>query len=172
MSLVLAIDGHDGSGKTTLAKRLAAHLDAVYVRPYDKPTGEQFLDAAENGAHDVAWSIAETAVANILQIHHDARAIVFDRCWLTVFTVVPERFFHRWKYSMPTALCWCDLDTTLDRLSKRKEQHHPLSWHQHYIRLYRNLAKRMDCTIVNTNQLSIDESLIQLINWEENIFAK
>ncbi len=169
MTLFLALDGHDGSGKTTLAKQLATQLNGIYVRPYGKPVGVSFLGTAEQGDHKVAVSLATQAVSKLLKQHQGADAVVFDRCWLTVFTVVPEKFFVEWPFFVPTVLCWTNLDTTLARLATRNEHAYSVAWRRHYIELYLRLAKQFDCTVIDTSTSTIDESVERILVWAKEL---
>jgi hypothetical protein len=162
--LVVALEGHDGSGKTTLAIRLAERLDAEYVRPYGGPVGAEMLAAAERDDHERAFELGRAAANEALRRAGGSR-IVCDRLWLTVFTLVPPVLFPRWGARAPTAVCWADLATTQERLERRSEDARGTAWHEHYVRRYRELARRFDCPVVRTDAMSEDEALDSLTDW-------
>ena len=54
--LIVALDGHDGSGKTTLAYALAERLGGTMVRPFAGETGAQLLHAGER--QDIAGCLS------------------------------------------------------------------------------------------------------------------
>jgi thymidylate kinase len=160
---ILVVDGHDASGKTTLARRLAAVLGAEYLRPFGGDVGARLLALAASdpeGAtqHSMAAvaSAADAATRNVL---------VYDRHWMTVCTLVPERWWSRWLPIPRTALCWADLNTTRTRLAARSEHDEFADEHERYLKLYRDLAERFGCMVVRTDQGSEDASLELLLRW-------
>jgi thymidylate kinase len=162
---VLAIDGHDGSGKTTVARKLAAELGAAYVRPFSGNIGGQFLAAAEAGRAKEAIQIAAQAVDKALQAHAGANVIVCDRLWITVASVVPDTLLGDWTIRSPTLICWADLEATLARLASRNEPPQPIDWHQHYLNRYADLSTRFDCPIVRTDQMTENEVFRKAFDW-------
>ena len=163
LPLILALDGHDGAGKTTLARRLAAALDAPYVYPFSGAEGSRILAAAESGGHAEAQRLASgllhRAVAN------PAPVLVFDRHWMTLFTLLPESYWQAWQPLPATMLCWADLQTTMARLDARDEEPMPLDWHRRYVDRYAALASRFGCRVVRTDLLSEDEAAAHLLGW-------
>lgn len=162
---IVAVDGHDGSGKTTLALGLARRLQGVYARPFSGQTGKSFIEAAEGGGHEKAIEIAQTAVAKTVAREGHAKFIVLDRCWITVFSAIPDEYFNRWQDRVPTLLCWSDLTPTLDRLNRRAEPQASVHWHAHYIRRYADLAHKFECPIVRTDQLGERAALDRADAW-------
>lgn len=156
---VLAVDGHDGSGKTTLARALAMELGAVYVRPFGGLSGTKFLEAAERGRPADAIAIAQAAIADTMACVGSAEIVVFDRCWMTVFSAIPHGYFDQWQNRIPTLLCWSDLDRTLERLQQRSEPRLSVGWHRYYINRYADLARQFECTVVRTDELDEHQAL-------------
>ena len=87
--LAIALDGHDGSGKTTLARRVAAELCAVYVGPYGSPFGDALLTAAREANYTRVLSLSSEAISVALARVPDSCPVVFDRCWLTALPQMP-----------------------------------------------------------------------------------
>ena len=163
--LILALDGHDGAGKTTLARRLAAALDIPYVYPFTGAEGSRILVAAESGQHDEAQHLArgllQRAIAN------PAPVLVFDRHWMTLFSLLPESYWPAWQPLPATTLCWADLKTTQARLEARGEEAMPVEWHQYYVDLYPKLASRFGCRVIRTDLMSEDEAAARVLEWAE-----
>lgn len=161
----LVIDGHDGAGKTTLAAWLAEELGGVHVRPFKGILGEQMLHSSERGDFRAAALLAWRGVESVLE-SQGASILVFDRHWMTVFTLLPETFWGDWLPVPPTTLCWSTLETTRKRLRLRGEAVDGVN-HEHYLPLYRDLGDRFGCHLLRTDQLSLEESREQLVAWAE-----
>ncbi|MCH9649695.1 MAG: hypothetical protein K0U98_15760 [Deltaproteobacteria bacterium] len=162
--LILALDGHDGAGKTTLARRLAEELDAPYVYPFTGSQGSRILTAAEAGEHEESQTIALHLLRQACD-RNPHPILVFDRHWMTVFTLLPEAFWEEWQPLPATTLCWADLDTTLERLGARDEKAMPQSWHRYYIDLYLRLAERFSINVLETHRMTEDEAAERVLLW-------
>jgi cytidylate kinase len=164
-SLLLVLDGHDGSGKSTLARKLSERIAGDYVRAFSGAEGEAMLEAAEAGRYAAASRLARRMLARALKGSGARRPKVLDRHWMTVFSLVPEEYWDDWLPLPPTVLCFADLKTTLVRVSSRDEAQPPRAWHVHYLRRYRDMARRFHVPILRTDRLSKDESLEWLSDW-------
>lgn len=135
---ILALDGHDAAGKTTLAARLAERIDGRYVRPFGGSYGSSLIDAYKRGRDADVLAIGHEALSVALAAAAPADRLVLDRSWVTVGTLVPaEVFAESWRLWIPTALIWCDLETTLARLSARSdEEMETREWHARFLDLY------------------------------------
>lgn len=162
--LVLALDGHDGSGKTTLAKYMAEKLGGTYTRPFSGTAGELMLWSAERGDFDFASRLGRKLIERELEVN-DANILIFDRAWMTVFTLIPEVYWAEWEPLSPTMLCWADIDTTLSRLGERNEISQDVSYHLMYMQKYQSLAHRFSCPVLHTDRLSVDACIKSLIEW-------
>lgn len=169
--IVLALDGHDGSGKTTLARRLAAELDAEYVRPFSGPVGPRLLQEAAAGRGDVVSRLGLEAVQRALAAATRPVAVC-DRHWMTIFTLVPEPEWQRWMPLPPTLLCWSALDVTLSRLSTREEADEPLEEHVMYIEKYRKLGEWFGAAVVRTDLFDEEQSFAQAMRWAREAIAR
>jgi len=169
---VLAVDGHDGAGKSTLARRLANGLRAEYARPFGGPAGADFLRAAEGNNPECAMAIARAAIAATLARLPQADVIVFDRCWMTVFSAIPDDYFSVWGHRIPTILCWTDLNTTIDRLGTRAEKPEAAERHRHYLARYAYLARHFDCPVIRTDMSDEDIALDIALAWAREALQK
>ena len=158
------LDGHDGAGKTTLAAMLAESLGGVHVRPFAGDTGRLLISYVNQGNVTLAADLARQAVEETLS-KSEAPVLVFDRHWMTAFSVLPETYWNEWQPLPPTTLCWADLQTTLQRVNSRSHDEGESYDHRHFLSVYWELAKRFECNILRTDQLSLDESFASLYSW-------
>lgn len=162
---IVAFDGHDGTGKTTLARAVADELNASYQRPFGGDTGLLLLRAHQAGDQAAVLRIGSAALLAASRHAGDDRPIVLDRSWLTVGSLLSdEDFSEHWTLWIPTILCWADLSMTLRRLGERDEPTESVASHQHFIERYRALAQRRSCPIVDTSQATVAESTAQALD--------
>lgn len=159
---LLVVDGHDGAGKTSIARR----LDPVYGR-YVRPFGGTLGDFIAWLAYRQRWTdlneVARAAVEQVVEANRDAQRLIFDRHWLSMFTLLPDGFRSAW-YPVPhTVLCWADLSTTLRRLDERDEPAGDVGEHERFIALYRDLAARYRVPVVDTSRLTLDEGVAEVV---------
>jgi hypothetical protein len=161
---IIALDGHDGSGKTSLASSLAYALSGLYIRPFAGAVGELLIWAVEVGEFAFASELAQKSVKKVLATDNSP-ILIFDRHWMTVFTLLPEEYWPAWKPLPHTTLCWANLDTTITRLHMRNETPLEPSYHNHYLQSYWHLGERFGCNILRTDQLSFVASVDVLVEW-------
>lgn len=153
---VLVLDGHDGAGKSTLARWLAQELGAHYVKPFDASLGELISGLWSRGDYVLADVVSRKAVEFELARHKDGEVLIFDRMWLSLFTVLPEQFHGNWNRP-DTILVWADVATTNQRLRERGERVDEQE-NRHFCALYPRLAERYGIPVLDTSRRTIDES--------------
>jgi len=152
MPVVVGIDGHDGTGKTTIARNVATQLGFSYQRPFSGDHGLALARASASGDTEEVLRIGVLALTRAMQAARDSKPVILDRSWMTVASLVDDTVFHeRWTLWIPTILCWADLPTTLERLAQRDEPEESTALHRHYIERYHSIAMRAGCTIVDTS---------------------
>ena len=167
--LIFALDGHDAAGKTTLASAVADRIGGHYGRPFHGVLGSALLRAGESGDVNELIAIGSRAINALVEEDSQAEPLVLDRGWMTVASLVkPQdlpKFFETWKRWIPTALCWADLGTTLERLKGRTEPEESESIHRHYLATYWALAEHSKCPVVRTDLYSEEECIEYLVRW-------
>ncbi|MCK9495591.1 MAG: hypothetical protein M0R75_08855 [Dehalococcoidia bacterium] len=164
---ILVIDGHDGAGKTSIAQRLDPEYGR-YVKPFGGTLGDHIAWLAGKArTSDERWAevdaTARAAVESVLEQHADAERLIFDRHWLSMFTLLPEAYRLAW-YPVPhTVLCWTSLDVTLHRLDRRGEALGDVAAHRHYIEAYADLAARYRVPVVDTSELTPEEATAEVV---------
>jgi hypothetical protein len=166
---VFAIDGHDGAGKTTLARWLAINTGGMYVRTFYGTYGSTLLSAADNDDTALVLTIGEAAICNAISTAGAVRPIILDRAWMTVASLIDwHLFMPRWSMWIPTVLCWANLDTTTSRLGQRNEQPEAIDIHRKYLDVYRSLAIMSDNYVLRTDLNTVEQCQELLMAWFKN----
>ena len=160
------MDGHDGSGKTTLAKLLSEKINGIYVRPFAGAAGMELIEHFEKKDYKQVSAFGKEMIDQHYRMYEN-EILVYDRHWMTVFSLLPETYWNdkKWHPLPATTLCFADLEHSLARLKKRTEKSYEESYHRYYLDLYMKLAKHVGANILRTDQHPIDECLKQLITW-------
>ena len=164
-TIIIALDGHDGAGKTTLAHMLAEHLEGQYVKPYSDSLGDMIAWLYRRNNMELADLLSRTAVEKVIDDNPSPKVLVFDRHWLSMFTVLPQKYHDQWRPLPPTILCWANLETTYRRLIERGESIEKREKHEYFCSLYKELAVTNQIPIVDTSFQSIDKSLDQILKY-------
>jgi len=148
---LIVVDGHDGSGKSTLAGLLAAELGGRHLRPFRDAVAQRFVELVQRERFDELDRYTRAVVERDAAEHREARCLVFDRHWLTLYSLLPEDLFGNWTPLPTTVMCWADPPTTLARVSARGEtSRNSLAYHTRYCRVFRQLAERFAVPLIDT----------------------
>lgn len=163
---VIALDGHDGAGKTTLSRWLAMETGGSYQRPFGGALGEALLLAATQGQVAKVLALGEHGITNAIAAAGSVRPVILDRAWMTVASLVNwEIFVSEWHLWIPTVMCWADIETTLMRLKRRGERPDDATSHCHYLALYQCLANRTRSFVIRTDLNPPSQSQCRLMHW-------
>jgi thymidylate kinase len=159
--VVIALDGHDGAGKTSLAKLAAKKYGFKYVKPFDDSLGDLISWSFKNRKFDFTDEISRLAIE---KIYEEGRGenLIFDRHWLSIFTVIPVEYHIKWFPVPRTILCWSNLKTTMHRISERGEKEGDAESHAFYCGEYRRLAGKYEVPIIDTSFEEISKSFEHL----------
>lgn len=155
---IVVIDGHDGCGKSTLAREVARTIGGTVMKPFGDMLGDHIAWLWQHERFDEADALARASIERVLQ--QNQGALVFDRHWATMFTVLPERLWARWGELPRTVLCTADLDVVVSRLLERGEEIGDLAEHAHYLACYSDVITRCDQHfVIDTGKSSVTECL-------------
>jgi len=158
----VVLDGHDGAGKSTIAEALSAKRSLRYIKPFHGSLGDFVAWAWQTERYELADAAARGALEFALSAVEPKTSVVFDRHWLTMFTVLPESLWPSWTNKPRTILCWTDPITTSVRLRDRGEEPGSLAHHELYCERYLSLARRFEVPVVDTTHLSVPEAIDQI----------
>ena len=162
---ILVLDGHDGAGKTTLARLVAESLEGTYVNPFDGTLGDMLAWLCEEQRFDLADQLARASIQKIVNDHSGSPTLIFDRHWMSMFTLFPVELSSSWFPLPATVLCWADLETTISRLSSRGEDPSDAAGHQHFVQSYLRLAEQHSVPVVDITRESVRKSLARILNF-------
>jgi AAA domain len=143
----LVLDGHDGCGKSTLARVVAEQLGGRVVKPFADTLGDHLAWLWRNQRYAAADALARDSIARILSTS-DGQPLVFDRHWATMFTVLPEQYWAAWGAPPRTVICDAPADLVMRRLVERGEPAGDAGRHQQWLMRYRDLAGRFPGTLL------------------------
>ncbi len=183
----IAIEGLDGSGKTTLSYALAAHFEhsgqhARVVSPYREANQQVGHDLYEDW-HDeergasALMTLKEVIETQTSQAEHDnIDVLIFDRHWMTVFSEISENneLIELWGDTfVPTAYLRVNPDLARERANNDQDAvwMAPETYELYrlkYEALCRNFGKTMLGIYRNDSDVTID-MLVRNIQWDMNI---
>ena len=82
MRKVIAIDGHDGSGKTSISKRICEILNYQYIKPFSDSLGDLIAWLITSKNYELANQIAISAIDKALD-ENTAYEVLFFKSILT-----------------------------------------------------------------------------------------
>lgn len=162
---ISVLDGHDGSGNTTLARLVAESLEGTYVKPFDGTLGDMLAWLCEEQRFDLADQLARASIQKIMNDHSGSPTLIFDRHWMSMFTLFPVELRSSWFPLPATVLCWAYLETTISRLSSRGEDPGDEDGHRHFVQSYLRLAEKHSVPVADTTRESIRKSLPRILNF-------
>jgi hypothetical protein len=164
----IVFDGHDCSGKSSLAKLFAkANPNAVYIRPFEKNIGELFWWLYTKKEYDLANKLALNSVKKAEE-ENVGKLLVFDRHWLTLFSILPEEYWGIWHPLPETILCWADPTITNMRMKERGERELFDGYNEYYCNYYLELSKKFGVKVLNTSKKTLEETLGEIMLYIQN----
>jgi hypothetical protein len=70
--MIIAIDGYDGSGKTTIALQISKRINGTYVKSYNNDLGRVIWSLINDEEYELASLIARTACRKEAERYKDA----------------------------------------------------------------------------------------------------
>ncbi|MDP9164562.1 MAG: AAA family ATPase [Actinomycetota bacterium] len=134
----VAFDGHDGAGKSSTAAYVAEQVGARIVRPFDAALGKHLAWLWQAGRFDETDRLARQSIERLLDCPDER--LLFDRHWVTMFTVLPEVFWVDWRPLPPTVVFVADPSDIAKRLAFRGENPGNAAEHRYWVDKYAALS--------------------------------
>lgn len=154
--IALAVDGLDGSGKSSIARLVAAELGATVLHPFSGSVGGVMVHLARTGRHDLADEIAHAAVAAAMAGAPDG-PVVFDRHWFTASQLLSTAYREGWEPRPFTVMCWADRPTTIARMIARGVPDPAAQMTENRIATYRTLAENLGLPLLDTSRITPED---------------
>lgn len=153
------IDGHAGSGKTTLARSIAESQGFAYVKAFDGTTGDvnTWLYGQGRTTDLVLFRriICEHAVDR-----NAKRPAVFDRLFPSSLSLIsPNDWPDRLPFAEQTVICWCPAKLAMTRLAERGRDIWSVEEHRQFCQIFADIAARYRLLVINTGVLSAGDAL-------------
>ncbi|SFH03900.1 glycosyltransferase family 2 protein [Methylobacterium gossipiicola] len=155
--IVLAIDGLDGSGKSAVARHVAAALGATVLDPFAGRIGALMVHLARLGQYDRADAVAHDAVALSLA-EAPPGPVVLDRHWFTASQLLSSAYRAGWEPRPFSVMTWADRPTTLARLTARGVPDAEAQMTDDRIDTYRRLAAELGLPLLDTTHTTPEEA--------------
>jgi len=150
MGKVYCVDGHDGSGKTSIATAAAEAMGVKYVHFYKNYRIKYSIDPLSIPVKKFI-TLTKNALENSLQQNHD---MVLDRGLIVPLSVLPKENwdeFGEYFDKIPTVLCYSDVPTTVARLRSREVDESGWYDNAKWSRINTEIAKHFGVPIIDTS---------------------
>lgn len=154
------VEGYDGSGKTSIAKKIAEIIGAKYVHFFAN-YGVQYDIEPLSVTDEELISMTKSALDKALSEDVD---IVLDRGLITPISALPEEKwgeFQEYFDKIPVVLCYATLEDTIERLKLREEDESEWYDNKYWIDINLKIAQRFSTPIVNTSTSGCVENSVK-----------
>ena len=168
--IALAVDGLDGSGKSSIARHVARAIGATVLNPFSGEVGAIMVHLARTGQHTLADDVAHAAVAAAIA-NAPPGPVVFDRHWFTASTLLSPAFRPGWEPRPLTVMCWADRPTTIARMVARGVPNPSEHMTEARIAGYRTLAAELGLPLLDTSRITPEEGAAEVLAMLESAQA-
>lgn len=150
MGKIYLVEGYDGSGKTSISKRIAQIIGAKYVHFFSE-YGVKYSIEPLSVTDDLLVQMTKDALDKALA---DEQDMVLDRGLITPISALPEERweeFREYFEKIPVVLCYANLEDTILRLKDREEDESTWYDNEYWIDINLKIAEKFGVPIVNTS---------------------
>lgn len=160
---MLAVEGPDGSGKTSIAEGLAARLGGRYVKPFEGTVGLVIRWLHERHDYELASRVAWAAATRIVEANLDSPWLIFDRHWVSVLAFTARALPQIWMPPPPTLVCLADRSTIAGRLQRRGASPEELESSAGIVERFERLARDYELPVIDTSQTTAEGAIEQIL---------
>lgn len=145
------IEGYDGSGKSSIAKKIAKKLNARYVHFFSEYGVNYDIEPLSISEEELI-KMTKNALDKALSSEED---IVLDRGLITPISALSEDkwdLFNEYFEKIPVVMCYANLEDTLYRLSLRDTDESHWYDNEYWMDLNLKIASKFNVPIVNTSK--------------------
>lgn len=145
------IEGYDGSGKSSIAKKIAKKLNARYVHFFSEYGVNYDIEPLSISEEELI-EMTKNALDKALSSEED---IVLDRGLITPISALSEDkwdLFNEYFEKIPVVMCYANLEDTLYRLSLRDTDESHWYDNEYWMDLNLKIASKFNVPMVNTSK--------------------
>lgn len=150
MAKIYMIEGYDGSGKTTVAEKVAEAINAKYVHFLSEYNINYSIEPL-SVTYDELTRMTKSALDKVLKSKED---LVLDRGLITPISALPEEMweeFEEYFEKIPVVMCYATLEDTIKRLKKRNKDESEWYDNSYWMDINDKIANKFNVPIVNTS---------------------
>lgn len=150
MGKIYMIEGYDGSGKSSIAKKIAKIISVRYVHFFSEYNVKYDIEPLSI-TDDELVDMTKKALDQALKSNED---IVLDRGLITPISALPEERWEEFRSyfeQIPVVLCYATLEDTIERLKMRETDESTWYDNAYWIDLNLKIAEKFHVPIVNTS---------------------
>ena len=162
MGKVYMVEGYDGSGKTSISKKISELLNARYVHFFTE-YGVKYSIEPLSVTDDELVKMTKQALDKALASDEN---IILDRGLITPISALPEERweeFREYFEKIPVVLCYATLEDTINRLKQRDEDESIWYDNEYWIDINLKIAKKFNIPIVNTSTSGNVENSVKYV---------
>lgn len=162
----IVIDGHDFSGKNELIHDIMVNIDnSIVINPFKNNIGELFLWLYSNRRYNLACELSINSICKEDICAKENSLIIYNSHWVTVFSVFPKEYWHKW-YPLPnTIICWAPASQTLKNMEVCGNKELIIGYTEYYCDIYKKIAQEFNCKLIDTSVLSREEALQEALQY-------
>ena len=160
MGKIYMLEGYDGSGKSSIAKKIANIIGAKYVHffsEYNVNYTIEPLSVTDDELVEMTKKALDKALA-------DEQDIVLDRGLITPISALPEERWDEFKEyfdKIPVVMCYATVEDTVERLKNREVDESTWYDNNYWIDINLKIAKKFNIPIVNTSTSGCVENSVK-----------
>lgn len=159
MGKLIVIDGHDGAGKSTIAKGVAEKLGYKYLHFFDDLHPKYSIEPLSVTENELIQIVQDM----IYKLKLSDNNIILDRGLITPTSLLSKQNWEKVRFlfdEIPTILVYADINTTIKRLSSREVDESQEFDNAYWINQNLEIARYFNVDIIDTTtDNSIDENI-------------